>query len=122
MGGSSRGAVVLLALLLLFGNAKCMMACALGPCHTSASQTNLPPCHRHRAPANEAPPACSHLLAIADAGQVRDTHLARPFLLAAPASPFLASVDLWTREYAATPVCAASPPGGIAISIFILRI
>ena len=120
MRGPSRSAVVLLALTLLFSTAQCMVACAAAPCQ-SDSQSNLPPCHRHPAPANHASSACSHPLT-ASAGRSLNAHMALPQFFAAPLFSQLAClVPPPAIDQQAIPL-SPSPPGTAAVSTVILRI
>ncbi len=116
---SSRVAAVLIAFLLLFSSVKCMYACAAEPC-SGSSQTNLPPCHRHHAPAGHAPNACFHVLTM-DAKH-SPASLALPELTRLPFLPSVAALfPPHTLTEAATSL-TASPPNLTSLSPVILRI
>src|SRR6202034_967021 len=66
-------AVVMLAFLLLFSSAECMITCVV-PC-PAASHRSLPPCHRRPAPTNDGSHACSHPLTMAGVPQSSSTQL-----------------------------------------------
>lgn len=121
MGSRSKGTIVLLALLLLLGNVRCVMACASVSCQSHSTQTSMPPCHQHNhAPTDKALPDCSHPLILADTAHsgvqcdlsdfVVDVYW-RPMSLipAALSARPLSSVQVW------------SPPG-VSVMSSVLRL
>jgi hypothetical protein len=121
MGRSSQISVLLLVVLLLLSSAQCMMGCVVAPCH-AASQSSLPPCHRHHAPANQVPPGCSHPLTMEDTGRSSAADLVIADFTAAPLFPPIAFLSAsQVIDQGVTPG-TASPPGITALSTVILRI
>ena len=62
MHRGSRPVIALMAVLLLFSSAQCMMACVSVPCH--AASAGHAPCHHHRDSSRTSIPACGHALAV----------------------------------------------------------
>ncbi|MBV9610848.1 MAG: hypothetical protein JO091_00175 [Acidobacteriaceae bacterium] len=120
MGNFSRSALVALAVLLLFSSTRCMTTCLTGPCQ-NVSQSNLPPCHRHHAPANHTTPACSHTLAIAD---TRHFPLVPAHLNSFWAVPSVGPIALFSHRAFSheARASAPSPPPAPSLSSVILRI
>lgn len=97
------------------------MACAVSPCQ-SASQSNVPPCHQHHRPANQAPPTCSHPVMMTQAGHSSPTVIAGPDFIEALFLPLAASSLLRYTVGEPATFCTTSPPGLTALSTVILRI
>lgn len=121
MHGFARIAGVLVVLVLLLSSAPCVMACAGVSCH-SASQGDLPLCHRHKAPADQNKPACAHTPTMADARPASSAHV-----LAADSTavPFVAVIEALSAPVSidTNRLHSPSPPGCMAaLSTVILRI
>lgn len=120
MGRSFQFSVVLLAMLLLFSSANCVVACVVAPCRT-ASPSTVPPCHGHHSPASNTPIACSHPLTIADTAHSPAAHLASPGFVVLQFFPSATSL-LCLECGPEAAVHSPSPFGVRAISTVVLRI
>jgi len=111
-----RWPVILTLLALVIFNGQCLAACVIEPSQP-ANQENVPPCHRHQAPAR-----CSHSPLLADnrAPSITPIDLAHDSVLAfLPAENavvgLIPSVQIASQE--------ASPPGSFdLLSFCVLRI
>jgi hypothetical protein len=121
-----RLSAVLLTFLLVLGTFQCVMSCTGAPCAASASptasQSKLPPCHRHRQlPTDEASRSCSHPLLVADTSHVfQALSLAPQWVPVATASP-ARFAQQFTSDCRVV-VRASSPPRCLSASSVILRI
>jgi len=117
------GRFVLVAIVLLFAQLHCAMACAVQTCQIDAAQSgHVPPCHRHRLPSQtKAHGSCSPQNAIAPT--------VSPWLVQSdmPVSGMIAAeFDLANAlacvHAGAIDRSASSPPGPASASCVVLRI
>jgi hypothetical protein len=120
---------VLLAFALVLVNIECVAFCTVEACNGSgtastASPSNVPPCHQHHeAPGHQTPASCSHQIVVqAHAAQAPVTLVFAASVMAidVPAAspgayPLLSTIETLAAR-------APSPPGLAVLSTVVLRI